>query len=114
VLPIDRPLTITQGTDWTWPFNVVDDDGNALNLTGATLEMQIRTEAFGSVILEPTVSIATAASGIAQATLTAAATDAVGYYPAGGVYDVKVTTSGGTVYTAYAGGVAFRQQITRT
>jgi hypothetical protein len=114
VLPIQRDLTINQGTDWSWTFIVYDDTGTALNITGATLEMQIRDAPFGTLLLEPTVAIVTAASGIARATLTDAETDELGFYPAGGIYDVKVTTSGGTVYTAYAGGVAFRQQITRT
>ncbi len=72
-------LTVKQGDTFTKVLTVTDEDGVAVNLTGATLTFHLRAPwaTTDAITPAPTLALTTPLSGIATLTLTAAQTAAL-------------------------------------
>jgi hypothetical protein len=105
-------LYIDQGTDFSAVIDVVDANGDAVDLTGYTVAAQIRkTYGSSSATASFTATVSNAASGKITLTLTDTVTAAIdsGRY----VYDVNVTSSGGTVTRVIEGQAVITPGVTR-
>lgn len=88
-------IVVDQGADYSAGIDVTDSDGDALDLTGYSAAGQIRKTYSSSTAVNFTASVASpATSGVVNIGLTNAQTNAMkaGRY----VYDVEITSSGGT------------------
>ena len=85
-------ITIDQGASFSANIDVTDTDGNALNLTGYSVAGQMRKTYSSSTATNFSASIANAANGTVQISLSATQTNALkaGRY----VYDVEINNSG--------------------
>lgn len=93
-------IRIHQGATWAFSLILTDDNGTAIDLTGYTAKMEIRDMPGGTVFSTLTSSPAagitiTAATGEIDFALTAAQSAALTF--GRGQYDIKITSSGGTV-----------------
>jgi len=105
-------LYIDQGTDFSAVIDVVDANGDVVDLTGYTVAAQIRkTYGSSSATASFTATVSSAASGKITLTLTDTVTAAIdaGRY----VYDVNVTSSGGTVTRVIEGQAVITPGVTR-
>lgn len=114
-LPGSYPIRLRQGATWTKEFQLLDDNGNAIDLsTYATTRCQVRTSYAnqgGSLVCSGTVAYTDAPNG--KFTLTFAATTTAAITTAGAetgstslgpyVYDVELATAGGVVLPAVTG-----------
>jgi len=88
-------IVVDQGADYSASIDVTDSDGDNLNLTGYTGAGQIRKTYSSSTAVDFAVSVTSpATAGVLNISLTNAQTNAMkaGRY----VYDVEITSSGGT------------------
>ena len=105
-------INIDQGTDFFSVITVEDVAGNVVDLTGYTAAGQIRktyasntiAATFGASITQPT-------NGKISLTLNALTTGAM--KPGRYVYDVEITTAGGTVSRVIEGQVEVMPGVTR-
>ena len=105
-------INIDQGSDFLSVITVEDTTGNVVNLTGHTAAGQVRktyasntvSATFGASITQPT-------QGKISLTLPASTTNGMkfGRY----VYDVEITSSGGTVSRVIEGQVEVMPGVTR-
>lgn len=65
-----RGLTIKAGDDFILPLTVTDDDGDAVNLTGATLTFHLRAPGATTDALTATLTLTTPLAGLATLALT--------------------------------------------
>lgn len=109
-------LTIQQGATFSIVATWADSNGSAVNLTGYTAAMTLRSayNATGTVLY-----LATGGSGITLGgtagtiTITAAATATAALTaPSTGVYDLELTT-GATVYRLLEGGFTITPEATK-
>lgn len=109
-------LSIKQGATYTYVMTLLDDAGDAINLTGADIRMQIRQEVadltsiYDASTTIGNIVVLVAASG--TATLTISAAETADFDFAGAYYDVFVTV-GGVVYRPLAGHVDLSLSVTR-
>lgn len=98
-------ILIEQGATFEFTGTVQDADGNAIDLTGATLAAQIRKQASDPVLLATlTCALLVAASGTFKVSMTAADTAAIDVGQSGGAvrtltlasWDLLITYAGGT------------------
>lgn len=107
-------ITIEQGATWSRTVRYETDAGAAIDLTGYTARMQVRTDyaatsTLASITSASGISI-TAATGTLTLTLTAAQTEAM---PAGRhVYDLELVT-GATVVRLLEGRATVTPEVTR-
>jgi hypothetical protein len=108
--------TIDQGADWVINFTYQDSAGAAINLTGYTAALQLRSEAASTTAVlslsSPSSGITiTGATGLVAVRATAAQTGAI----AGGVYvyDLEITSSTGVVTRLVQGQINVSPQVTR-
>ena len=104
-------FTLEQGTTFSREITV-QESGSAMNLTGDTGRMQMRsTHNSTTIALTITVAVSNAAQGKLQLTATAAQTSAVeeGMY----VYDLEIESGGGTVTRLMEGNVTVTPEVTR-
>ena len=87
-------LTVDQGTDFSSAIDVTDSDGDPVSLVGYTVAGQIRKHYNSSTKVDFVATVSNATAGIVSLSLSAATTNAMkaGRY----VYDVEITSSGGT------------------
>lgn len=111
-------LTIQQGTTFSASFAAMDENGVPVDLTGGTLDMQIRDSPLGAVWASSTTSPAaiTIAINVVPTTgfFTVTIADSITknlYFPEA-YYDVRLT-KGGVVTRLFAGTVRMDPQITR-
>ncbi|MEQ1565381.1 MAG: hypothetical protein ABMA64_07065 [Myxococcota bacterium] len=90
---------------------LVDADGVAVDLTGATGEAAVVAELGGGVVLEPVVTVTSAAGGQFTVTSTAAAT--AGLRPGTYRWGVRVTFGDGSVKTILEGELLARYSPVR-
>lgn len=96
-------ITIEQGATFTMPITYKDEYGAAVNLSGYTARMQIRTSAQGQVMATPTVTITDAAAGEITVSMTVSETSALLVTGASHsnltqcVYDLELVASAGEV-----------------
>lgn len=105
-------IVVDQGADYSASVDVTDSDGDNLDLSGYTAAGQIRKTYSSSTAVNFTVSIATPAStGILNIGLTSTQTNAMkaGRY----VYDVEITSAGGTVTRVLEGQVEVTPGVTQ-
>ena len=105
-------FTLEQGSTFSRQITV-QENGTALNLTGYTARMQMRsTHDSSTIALTYTTTIASPASnGIVNLSATAAQSAAIeeGIY----VYDLEIESSGGVVTRLMEGKVTVTPEVTR-
>jgi hypothetical protein len=87
-------------------FILEEEDGTPYDLTGVTGECQIRAEAGGLVLLEPTVTVTDATAGTFTFSSPSTATDDLA--PGRARYAVRLTWPDATVRTVVEGTVTIR------
>ena len=104
-------IFIDQGADFSITVDVSDADGNVLSLTGYTAAAQIRKTYSSSSISKTFTNSINAAAGQVTLTLTDTQTAAIeaGRY----VYDLNVTSGGGTTTRVVEGQVIVTPGVTR-
>ena len=104
-------FTLEQGATFSREITV-QDSGSAMNLTGYTPRMQMRsTHDSSTIALTFTATISNASQGKISLTATDTITSAVeeGIY----VYDLEIESSGGTVTRLMEGNVTVTPEVTR-
>ena len=104
-------FTLEQGTTFSREITV-QDSGSAMNLTGYTPRMQMRsTHDSSTIALTFTATVSNAAQGKISLSATDTLTSAVeeGIY----VYDLEIESSGGTVTRLMEGNVTVTPEVTR-
>jgi len=104
-------FTLEQGTTFSREITV-QDSGSAMNLTGYTPRMQMRsTHDSSTIALTFTASVSNAAQGKIQLSATDSATSAVeeGIY----VYDLEIESSSSGVTRRMEGKVTVTPEVTR-
>lgn len=105
-------IVIEQGFDFDTTFQLEDTTTNALlNLTGYTMDAQLRKTYSSSSSVSFGSTVTSATGGTIQISLTSSQTSDL--KPGRYVYDVKLTTSGGTVTKAVEGAALVRAGVTR-
>lgn len=109
-------LTVEKGASYSQVIRWKDDDGNAINLTGATARMQVRAATNVSTALFE----ATTANGklaivgdLGQITLTISATESAAFTWSFGKYDLEVITADGLVYRLLRGTMSISAEVTQ-
>ena len=106
-------LVINTGSTFSQTFTLESSmDDSPFNLTGYTPTAQIRKWAGSATATDFTCQVpAPATQGKILISLTATQTAALN--PGRHVYDIRVTTAGGTVETVVEGSVLIREGVTR-
>ena len=105
-------IVVDQGADYSAGIDVTDSDGDALDLTGYSAAGQIRKTYSSSTAVNFTASIASpTTAGVVNIGLTNAQTNAMkaGRY----VYDVEITSSGGTKTRVLEGQIEITPGVTQ-
>ena len=104
-------LYIDQGSDFNSIITLTNQDGTILDLTGYTVKSQFRKSYNSSSYVEFSASVYNASLGQITLGLTAAQSSAVaaGRY----LYDIEITTSGGSKTRALEGIIVISPEITR-
>jgi NADH:ubiquinone oxidoreductase subunit F (NADH-binding) len=108
--------TIDQGADWYINFTYQDSTGTAINLTGYSAALQVRSEPTSTTAVlslsTPSSGITiTGATGLVAVHATAAQTGAIlaGNY----VYDLEITSASSIVTRLVQGTITVSPQVTR-
>jgi len=105
-------IVIEQGFDFDTTFQLEDTTTNTLlNLTGYSMDAQLRKTYSSSSSVSFASTITSVTGGSVQISLTSSET--ADLKPGRYVYDVKLTTSGGTVTKAVEGAALVRAGVTR-
>lgn len=109
-MAIKANLIIDQGTDYSATFNVTDDDGDVIDLTGATATAQMRRH-YSSVSYHAFTTSINGSVGTVTISMNAATTNAIsaGRY----VYDCELQDTGGIRSRLVEGVVTVTPQVTR-
>ena len=104
-------LTVDQGSTFSASIDITDTEDNILVLTGYTVAGQIRKTYDSSTAINFTGSVSNAATGEVTISLTATQTNALvaGRY----VYDVEITSAGGTVTRVIEGQLEVTPGVTQ-
>ena len=109
-----RDIHIHQGATRQWTYKLKDNNDLAKNLSGYTIEMDIKKSASGEVILALDSDgggiVLTGSDGQMDFTITAAQTAAFDFVE--GVYDVKLTSGAGTVVYIIRGKIIVTRRVT--
>ena len=110
-MAIHSNLFIDQGSSLSVDIDVTDTDGNALDLTNYTVAGQIRKTYASLTATDVAATVENANNGTVRIQLTAAETNALkaGRY----VYDVEITSQGGSVTRVVEGQVEIMPGVTR-
>ena len=104
-------LTIDQGSTFSASIDITDTEDNVLVLTGYTVAGQIRKTYDSSTAVSFTASVSKASTGEVTISLTPVQTNALvaGRY----VYDVEITSAGGTVTRVIEGQLEVTPGVTQ-
>jgi hypothetical protein len=104
-------LTVDQGSTFSASIDITDTEDNILVLTGYTVAAQIRKTYGSSTAVNFTGSVSNATLGEVTISLTPTQTNALvsGRY----VYDVEITSAGGTVTRVIEGQVEVTPGVTQ-
>ena len=104
-------LTVDQGSDFDASVDVIDGDGNAVDLSTYTYSGQIRKTYNSLTAVDFTISVGAEQVYTLNISLTAAQTNAMkaGRY----VYDVEVVSPSGVVTRVIEGQVELTPSVTR-
>ena len=92
--------SVNQGIDWIFTTTTTDSSGNPVDLTGYSVQLQIRNQVDNSLVLGLTtgsgITITTPAAGLVTYRVTGTQTTAIpiGTY----AYGIKATSGGGINY----------------
>ena len=119
ITPQSAEIQITQGDTWTERFDITDENGSAVDLTGLTGSLKIKDTFTGTVLATATVTIPTPASGQVVATLSSATTTGLSLSGASatertgqiGFYDLQLT-DGSSIVTIVGGIVTLYREVT--
>jgi hypothetical protein len=104
-------FTLEQGSTFSRRLTV-QENNSALDLTGYTGRMQMRsTHDSDTIILSFTVTVSDASSG--QLTTTASATTTASITPGIYVYDLEIESSASTVTRLMQGNITVTPEVTR-
>lgn len=110
------PLTIQKGETFRMAAYVTDD-GDVVDLTGATARSQFREDVKSDVVL---LDLTTENGGLVVTDATGGVidffvsdTDTSAISGNSGVYDLEIVLSGGDVYRVLEGRVSFTNEVTR-
>lgn len=109
-------LSVEKGASFEQIIRWTDDDGVAINLTGATARMQVRAATnVTSVLFEATTANGklAIAGDLGQITLTIAATESAAFTWSFGKYDLEIVTAGGLVYRLIRGTISISAEVTQ-
>jgi hypothetical protein len=108
-------ISIDQGATYSLALTYKDSNGTAINLTGYTAAMQIRTsyESSSTVVSLTSSSgiVITAATGLLTINITSNQTAAL--TPGTYVYDLEITSGAGVVTRLIQGSVMVSAEVTR-
>ena len=104
-------LTVDQGSTFSASIDITDTENNVLVLTGYSVAGQIRKTYDSSTAVSFTASVSIASTGEVTISLTPAQTNALvaGRY----VYDVEITSAGGTVTRVIEGQLEVTPGVTQ-
>ena len=104
-------LTVDQGSTFSASVDITDTEDNVLVLTGYTVAGQIRKTYDSSTAVSFSASVSNASTGEVTISLTPAQTNALvaGRY----VYDVEITSAGGTVTRVIEGQLEVTPGVTQ-
>ena len=104
-------LTVDQGSDITYTIDVTDSDGNSVNLTGYTIAGQVRKSYSSSTAVDFTAAVTNASNGTVTISLSSTQTNNMkaGRY----LYDVEMTSTGGTITRILEGQIEVMAGVTR-
>ena len=104
-------LTVDQGSTFSASIDITDTEDNILVLTGYTVAGQIRKTYDSSTAVSFSASVSNASTGEVTISLTPAQTNALvaGRY----VYDVEITSAGGTVTRVIEGQLEVTPGVTQ-
>jgi hypothetical protein len=109
-MAIKANLQIDQGADFSTEIDVLDDNGDVVNLTGYTGAAQMRKHYTSTTAINFNVAV-NASGGTVTISMTAAASANV--TPGRYVYDCELTSSSNTVSRLVEGIVTVTPQVTR-
>jgi hypothetical protein len=109
-MAIKANLQIDQGADFSTEIDVLDDNGDVVNLTGYTGAAQMRKHYTSTTAINFSVAV-NASGGTVTLSMTAAASANV--TPGRYVYDCELTSSSNTVSRLVEGIVTVTPQVTR-
>jgi len=104
-------ITVDQGTDFTASVDVTDADGDALNLTGFTVQGQVRRSYYSSTAVNLTCAVSNATTGIITFSLSAVQSDAM--KPGRYVYDVEIKSAANVKTRVLEGQVEIMPGVTK-
>ena len=106
-------IRVPRGDDKTWNLTFVDEDGNAIDLTGATIFFTVKinkADADSDAVIDvDQASHTNAAGGLSSITITNSETD---LKPENYFYDFQLVDSGGLVTTVLSGIFKITQDVT--
>jgi len=104
-------LTVDQGSDISYTIDVTDANGDAINLSGYTVAGQIRKSYSSLTSVSFTAVVTNTSTGEVTISLTSTQTNDMkaGRY----LYDVEMTSSGGTVTRILEGQIEVIAGVTR-
>jgi hypothetical protein len=100
-----KDIRVMKGDTWTVEGRLKDSEGTPIDLTGATILAQLRKSSTSATSTALDAEITDAAGGIFTFGQEEAET--------GGVYDVQITMSGGSVRTYLGGQILVTQDVSR-
>lgn len=108
-------IIIPKGTTWNPPMTYKQDDGTAIDMTGYTVRMTIKTSYTGYAIITLTTADSSIAwidqsTGQFRPVVSAAASAAV--TQSSGVYDIEIVDGSGVVTRVAEGTVSFPSEAT--
>lgn len=109
-MAIKANLVIDQGTTFSAEIDLVDVNGNVYNLTGYTVAAQMRKNYTSSAA---TTFNASHTSGGGKITLSLLPTTTATLEPGRYLYDVEITSTGGTITRVVEGIVTVTPGMTR-
>lgn len=105
-----RNIVIEQGATFTLALALTDTSGSALDLTGCTAAMQVRTAPGGTLLATPEVEITDEENGRVVVTIDADVTEDLDFVDA--VFDLEVTFPGSVIRRVVEGSVSLSKQVT--
>jgi hypothetical protein len=109
-MAIKANITIDQGADFSTEIDVLDDNGDVVNLTGYSGAAQMRKHYTSSTSTNFTVAV-NESGGTVTLSMNAATSATV--TPGRYVYDCELTSAGNTVSRLVEGIVTVTPQVTR-
>lgn len=107
-------LIIDQGTTWAMMWPIVDTDGNPIDVTGWTVQAQIRPSVTSNEVYhEWTTEAGNATTEQGAVVLSVSAPESTGWNWRSAVYDVELTDPQGRVARIAEGNVTVSAEVTR-